>query len=127
MNLSLGYSESDGLCSAGPVAGGVALSPAGCPALVPGDVARLAASSGAEFLCVRPSARSFSRWVCCPLFGSQSAAGEFAKAAARKFGLPFCAVRSVGSRFSVSVPCLVTEFLDCPGAVPCLYCSLSGS
>ena len=127
MSLSLGYSASEGLCSAAPVVGVVASSPVACPAPVPGLVAGFAASRGASFLCVRPSIRSFSGWVGCVLFASQSAAGEFAEAAASEFGLPFCAVRSVGSWFSVSVPCLVSEFCVPEGAVPCLCCSLSGS
>jgi hypothetical protein len=104
----------------------VASSPASVSAPVPGVVARFAAVSGASFFCVRPSVRSFSRWVCVVLFSSGSAAGSFASACAARFGFPFCAVRRRGSWFAVSVPCSVSSF-SCSGvSVPCLWSSFGG-
>lgn len=103
----------------------VVSSPASVSAPVPGAVARFAAVSGASFLCVRPSVRSFSRWVCVVLFSSGSVAGSFASASAARFGFPFCAVRRCGSWFAVSVPCSVSSF-SCSGvSVPCLWSSFA--
>ena len=70
-------------------------------------VAFRAASSGASWFCVRPSCRSFSRWVGVALFSCPLAASCFAQFAAARLAFPFCAVRSVGSWWSVSVPCAV--------------------
>ena len=57
---------------------------------------------------VRRSVRSFSGWVCVCSFASLPVANAFAgRAASVFFGLgSFCAVRRVGRRFRVSVPCL---------------------
>ena len=103
----------------------VVSSPVSVSAPVPGVVARLASGAGASFLCVRPSVRSFSRWVCVVLFSSGSAAGSFASACAARFGFSFCAVRRRGSWFAVSVPCSVSSF-SCSGvSVPCLWSSFA--
>ncbi len=101
-------------------------SPSSVSAPVPGSVASLAASAGASFLCVRPSVRSFSRWVCVCLFGSSAAAAAFADQACSAFGFPFCAVRSLGSGFGVSVPCFVSSFSSPAGSLPCVWCSFGG-
>ena len=103
------------------------LSSVGCSAPAPGVVAAAASAAGASFLCVRPSGRSFSWWVCAVLFGSRAAASRFARAAAAGFGLSFCLVRRAGSWFSVSVPCLVFSFSVPAGSFPCLWCSLGGA
>ena len=103
-----------------------AVSPVSVSAPVPGVVARLAASVGASFLCVRPSVRSFSRWVAVVLFSSGSAAGSFASACAARFGFSFCAVRRRGSWFAVSVPCFVRWFAASAGSLPCLWSSFGG-
>ena len=103
----------------------VVSSPVSVSAPVPGVVARLASGAGASFLCVRPSVRSFSRWVCVVLFSSGSVAGSFAAAASARFGFSFCAVRRRGSWFAVSVPCSVSSF-SCSGvSVPCLWSSFA--
>lgn len=101
-------------------------SPSSVSAPVPGSVASLAASAGASFLCVRPSARSFSGWVCVCLFGSSASASAFAGSTASAFGVPFCAVRSSGSWFAVSVPCFVSWWCCPVGSLPCLWVSLGG-
>ena len=103
-----------------------AVSPSSVSAPVPGLVARFACSSGASFLCVRPSVRSFSRWVAVVLFPSSAAAGSFAAAASARFGFPFCAVRRCGSWFAVSVPCFVSRFCAVAGSLPCLWSSFGG-
>ena len=103
-----------------------AVSPVSVSAPVPGVVARLAASAGASFLCVRPSVRSFSRWVAVVLFSSSAAAGSFAAAASARFGFSFCAVRRRGSWFAVSVPCSVSWFVAAAGSLPCLWSSFGG-
>ena len=102
------------------------VSPVSVAAPVPGAVARFAASAGASFLCVRPSVRSFSRWVAVVLFSSGSAAGSFAAAASARFGFSFCAVRRCGSWFAVSVPCSVSWFVSAAGSLPCLWSSFGG-
>ena len=102
----------------------VSVSPVSCPAPVPGTVAVLASGADASFLCVRPSASSFSGWVCAVLFSSRAAASGFARAAAARFGFPFCVVRSCGAWFSASVPCFVSEFSASGVSSPCLWCSL---
>ncbi|MDJ0902210.1 MAG: hypothetical protein QNJ55_25750 [Xenococcus sp. MO_188.B8] len=101
----------------------VSVSPVSVSAPVPGVVARFASGAGASFLCVRPSVRSFSRWVAVALFSSSAAAGSFAAAAASRFGFSFCAVRSRGSWFAVSVPCSVSWFASPGGSLPCLWSS----
>ena len=101
-------------------------SPGSVSAPVPGVVADLALGAGASFLCVRPSARSFSRWCAVVLFSARSVAASFARSVAGRFGLPFCAVRVCGSRFAVSVPCFVASFSSPPGSLPCLWLSLGG-
>ena len=98
----------------------------GCSAPVPGVVAAAGAAAGASFLCVRPSGRSFSSWVCAVLFGSRAAASGFAVAAAARFSFPFCAVRRAGAWFSVSVPCSVFSSFVPAGSFPCLWSSLGG-
>lgn len=65
------------------------LSSVGSSAPVPGVVAAAASFAGASFLCVRPSGRSFSGWVCAVLFGSRAAASGFARVAAARFRLDF--------------------------------------
>ena len=102
------------------------VSPVSVSAPVPGVVARFACSSGASFLCVRPSVRSFSRWVAVVLFSSSGAAGSFASACVARFGFSFCAVRRRGSWFAVSVPCCVSWFVSAVGSLPCLWSSFGG-
>ena len=102
------------------------VSPVSVSAPVPGVVARFAASAGASFLCVRPSLRSFSRWVAVVLFSSGSVAGSFAAAVSARFGFSFCAVRRRGSWFAVSVPCSVSWFVAAGGSLPCLWSSFGG-
>ena len=104
----------------------VAVSPVSVSAPVPGVVARFASGAGASFLCVRPSVRSFSRWVAVVLFSSGSAAGSFAAAASARFGFSFCAVRRRGSWFAVSVPCFVSWFAAAGGSLPCQWSSFGG-
>ena len=101
-------------------------SPGSVSAPVPGVVADLALGAGASFLCVRPSARSFSRWCCVVVFRRGFAARSFARSVAGRFGLPFCAVRVCGSRFAVSVPCFVASFSSPAASLPCLWLSLGG-
>ncbi|MUG92740.1 hypothetical protein F7734_09880 [Scytonema sp. UIC 10036] len=99
-----------------------ASSPA-CEAASIGWVAELGSSAGASFLCIRPSTRSFSQWVCCVYFGSGVAAAEFSDSVAFRCGFPFCAIRSVGEWCVVSVPVVVAEVPAVPGGLPCLYVS----
>lgn len=82
---------------------------AGCPAPMAAEVLQLARSfPGLGVVVVRPSARSFSGWVCVCSFSSEVVARRFAGAAAAQFFGPdsFCVVRQFGRRFRVSVPCL---------------------
>lgn len=92
-----------------------------CDAALPGRVAKLASRAGASFLCIRPSSRSFSGWVCCVYFGSGSEAAEFSEVVAFRCGFPFCVVRPVGEWHAVSVPVAVSEVPSVPGGLPCLY------
>jgi hypothetical protein len=68
-------------------------------------VRRLALSAGASFLCLRPSERSFSRWVAVVFFSSSAAATAFAAPVAGLFPsgsfsrVPFCAVLGGAFRF----------------------------
>lgn len=102
----------------------VSRSPLGCPAPVPGVVASLAVACGGSFFGLRPSSRSFSRWVAVVWFGSSGAAESFAAAACSRFGLPFCAVRACGAWWCVSVPVFVRSFSVVSGGLPCLFVSL---
>ena len=108
-----------------------------CPALVSPSprvavpsvsaVVRRAALWGASFACVRPSARSFSGWVCVVSFSSSVVAGRFARFAASRLAVPFCVVRRAGSFWSVSVPCGVSVVpLSPAGSVPCWVVALPG-
>lgn len=63
--------------------------------------------SGFRSASVRPSPRSFSGWVCVPVFASASVAGGFASAVASGLGLPFCRVRRCLGGWGVSVPVFV--------------------
>lgn len=102
-------------------------SPVAVSAPSPSRVAFRAASFGASWLCVRPSARSFSGWVAVCLFSSSEAAGRFARFSAARLGLPFCAVRSSGFWFAVSVPCFVSAVPSVPaGSLPCVWFALGG-
>ncbi|PAX59426.1 hypothetical protein [Brunnivagina elsteri] len=83
----------------------------GCPAPVAAEVFSLAWSLGVGVCAVRPSARSFSGWVCVSSFSSQSAALRFAAVAGvRFFGAAdtYFAVRRFGRRWRVSVPVAVS-------------------
>lgn len=123
MSFPLNFSPVSGLCSAPPVADTVEASPPCCLAPLPGVVARLAAAAGASFLSIRPSYRSFSLWVCCIFFPSFAQASTFSKSASSAFDLPFCAVRLVGTKFTVSVPCCIYDWHCPPDSVPCLVVS----
>jgi len=82
-------------------------SPSFAPAAAASAVARFAASfPGRGLVVVRRSVRSFSGWVAVCAFRAP-VASAFALAAARRFGLPFCAVRASFrfGWFRVSVPC----------------------
>ncbi|WP_155960629.1 hypothetical protein [Fischerella sp. PCC 9605] len=81
----------------------------GCPAPVAAEVVSVAQSFGVGVAAIRPSGRSFSGWVCVCSFGSEAAALRFAAAVGVElFGAAdtYFAVRSVGRRWRVSVPCL---------------------
>ena len=99
-------------------------SPFSVDAAVPGEVAVLASSWGASFLCVRASAHSFSGWIAAAFFDCVDRANEFASAAAAEFDLPFCVVRCCGSWFLVSVPVGVWSFSVVGRSLPCLFVSL---
>jgi hypothetical protein len=74
----------------------------------PAAVSTLASAvSGFGFAFVRPSPRSFSRWVCVSVFVSESVANGFASAVASGLSLPFCRVRRVFGGSGVSVPVFV--------------------
>ncbi|MFB2772262.1 hypothetical protein ACE1AT_23685 [Pelatocladus sp. BLCC-F211] len=81
----------------------------GCPAPLAAEVVSVAQSFGVGVAAVRPSGRSFSGWVCVCSFGSFAAAREFARAVGVRFfgeSDTYFAVRAVGRRWRVSVPCL---------------------
>lgn len=86
----------------------------GCPAPAAGEVWLLAQSfPGLGVVAVRPSGRSFSGWVAVCSFRSSDVAIAFSKAAGSQLlgeGC-FCAVRCVGRRYRVSVPCLSPQFV----------------
>lgn len=123
MSFPLNFSPVSRLCSAPPVADAVVASPIGCPAPLPGEIARIAAAAGASFLSIRPSYRSFSLWVCSLLFPSFAEASAFSESASCAFDMPFCAVRLVGSEFAVSVPCFISDWCCPADSVPCLVVS----
>ncbi|MEG4634117.1 hypothetical protein QUB56_31875 [Microcoleus sp. AR_TQ3_B6] len=83
-------------------------SPSSVFAPAPAAVSTLASAvSGFRFAFVRPSPRSFSRWVCVCLFSSASLADGFASAVASGLSLPFCRVRRAFGGWGVSVPVFV--------------------
>ncbi|MBR8828353.1 MAG: hypothetical protein DSM107014_10730 [Gomphosphaeria aponina SAG 52.96 = DSM 107014] len=100
-------------------------SPLGCPAPLPGEVVFFASPFGAAYVCVRPSCRSFSGWVCVVFFVCLAQGKTFARAAEYEFGLPFCKIRSCGSWFLVSVPVSVRSFAYVAGrSLPCVFGAL---
>ncbi len=99
-------------------------SPFSVTAAVPGEVVPLALASGASFLCIRPSARSFSGWVTATFFTSERVALRFATNASMSFALPFCAVRANGAWFCVSVPVSIRSFSVIGRSLPCLFVAL---
>ncbi|MGB3560902.1 MAG: hypothetical protein WBA24_20370 [Geitlerinemataceae cyanobacterium] len=105
----------------------VCATPAAIVAPQPGVVARLAYNAGAAFLAVRPSLRSFSRWVCVVYFASATVAESFACACASRFGFPFCRVRALGSWWGVSVPVCIRQWSCVAGSLPYLVVSLMAS
>ena len=88
--------------------------------VVPGVSAVLASAAvaGSSFCFVRPSRRSPSGFVVVALFVLPSVASSFAASWASFAGLPFCAVRSRGSSFAVSVPCVPGSGFFLPPASP---------
>lgn len=62
---------------------------------------------GFRFSFVRPSSRSFSRWVVVSVFASSAVADGFAAAVASGLSLPFCRVRRCFGGWGVSVPVFV--------------------
>jgi len=83
-------------------------SPASVFAPSPAAVSTLvSAVFGFRFSFVRPSPRSFSRWVVVCVFSSASVASGFASAVASGLSLPFCRVRRVFGGWGVSVPVFV--------------------
>ena len=105
------------------VAGGVS-SPPGCSAPFVSDIVPLARAAGASWLSLRPSRRSFSRWVVVVHFSSFAAASGFASpvagllpAAPFPERVPFCLSRQCGRWWCVSVPVAVVS-----GVVPVSVC-----
>ncbi len=101
-------------------------SPASVFAPSPAAVSTLASAvSGFQFAFVRPSPRSFSRWVCVCLFSSPALAAGFASAVASGLSLPFCRVRRrsvfrvlpVRCPLAASLPAFVRSALVCACAV----------
>jgi hypothetical protein len=90
----------------------------------PGLVARVAYAAGAAFLAIRPSVRSYSRWVCVVYFSSAAVAESFACTCADRFGFPFCRMRPLGSWWGVSVPVSVYQWSCASGSLPYLVVSL---
>jgi hypothetical protein len=83
-------------------------SPASVSAPSPAAVSVLASAvAGFRFSFVRPSPRSFSRWVVVCVFSSASVADGFAAAVASGLSLPFCRVRRCLGGWGVSVPVFV--------------------
>ena len=87
---------------------------------VPGASAVLASAAvvGASFCSVRPSRRSPSGFVVVAFFVLPSVASSFASSWAAFAGLRFCAVRSSGFSFAVSVPCVPGSGFFLPPACP---------
>lgn len=98
--------------------------PPALAAPVPGLIARLAYTAGAAFIAIRPSVRSFSRWVCVVYFPSATLAESFAGSCADRFGFPFCQVRPLSVWWGVSVPVSVCEWSCVAGSLPCLVVSV---
>ncbi len=74
----------------------------------PGSVVLWASGAGASFVGVRPSARSFSRWVGVVWFSSRRAAVSFGRAVSSEaFGGGVITVRPCGGWWVVSVPVFV--------------------
>ena len=91
---------------AGPIS-----SPPFCSAPFVSEVVSLARAAGASWVSLRPSSRSFSRWVVVVSFSSRAAAGGFASSVAGLLpgsafsaGVPSCVVRRCGSWWCASVP-----------------------
>lgn len=93
----------------------------GCPAPVPGELARLACLSNASFLLLRPSLNSFSGWVAVAFFKTKQTALRFSHLTAEVFDLPFCAVRNSGVWWCVSVPVSIQAFSNFSSSLPCLF------
>ena len=113
--------------SSGLVAGAVS-SPPSCPAPFPGEVRRLAVAAGADWLCLRPSARSFSRWCVVVFFSSRAAASGFAApvagllpGASFSAGVSSVVVRRSGAWWCVSVPVSVLFPVVPVSRCPCLF------
>ena len=94
----------------GLVAGAIS-SPCFCPAPFVSEVRPLARVAGASWLCLRPSARSFSYWCLVVFFSSRSAASRFAAPVAGLLpgssfsaGVSSVVVRRCGAWWCVSVP-----------------------
>ncbi|MGE5659719.1 MAG: hypothetical protein ACM37W_24260 [Actinomycetota bacterium] len=100
-------------------------SPVSVSAPSPAEVAELAVELGGAFLLVRPSSRSFSRWVAVVFFGSESSASSFGGACVRRFELPLVLGRPAGAWWVVSVPVFVSSFRAGRGSLPCLVERLS--
>lgn len=112
------------------VAGAVS-SPVGCFAPFVSDVVPLARAAGASWLCLRPSSRSFSRWVVVAFFPSFAAASGFASpvagllpGAAFSGGVSSCVVRRCGSWWCASVPVSVLFPLVPVSRCPVLFASV---
>jgi hypothetical protein len=83
-------------------------SPASVSAPAPAAVSVLASAvAGFRLSFVRPSPRSFSRWVVVSVFSSSAVASGFASAVASGLSLPFCRVRRCLGGWGVSVPVFV--------------------
>ncbi len=112
------------------VAGAVS-SPPLCPAPFPGEVRRLAVAAGADWLCLRPSVRSFSRWCVVVYFSSRAAASAFAApvagllpGASFSAGVSSVVVRRCGAWWCVSVPVSVLFPVVPVSRCPCLFASV---
>ena len=101
-----------------------ASSPVPCPAPFVSWVVPCARAVGASFVSLRPSSRSFSRWVVVSFFPSRAAAGSFAGRVASLLpgssfscGASFVVVRRCGAWWCASVPVSVVW-----GSVPASSC-----
>lgn len=93
--------------------------PVGVSAPLPGDVAALAFDFGGFFFGLRPSARSFSRWVAVAWFPADEVfpARSFAAECGSLLGVEcFCVVRRCGRWLCVSVPVSVSAWESVPAA-----------